>query len=101
MIYLKTYEELNIDEPKVGDWVICYATFNIDDELKKFLSTAIGKIQDRNARSVFNYGVYFEYMPKSLDEWGNSIDFQKSEIKYWSENKEDLEYIIAVNKYNI
>ena len=98
MIYLKTYEELNIDEPKVGDWVICYATFNIDDELKKFLSTAIGKIRDINQRNNYCYNVYFEDMPKNLE---NPIDFELIEIKYWSENKEDLEYIIAAKIYNL
>jgi hypothetical protein len=33
--------------------------------------------------------------------WDNPLDFMEEEIINFSKNKEDLEYIIAANKYNL
>jgi hypothetical protein len=102
MKYLKLFEKANVDEPQIGDYVICSATEDVDDELKNFLLTAIGQIRNKNHRGIYDYSVYFENIPQHvIDNWDNPIDFQKSEIENWSKNKEDLEYIIAAKKYNL
>jgi hypothetical protein len=36
MKYLKLFEKANVDEPQIGDYVICSATEDVDDELKIF-----------------------------------------------------------------
>ena len=106
MKYIKLFEELNIDEPKVGDWAICEAVsmsqYSVPLGIKNFLSITIGRIKNKNKRTDYNYGVYFENMPKDVEDgWGNPAAFMRNEIKFWSENKEDLEYIIQANKYNL
>jgi len=46
MRYLKTYEEINIGQPNVGDYVICKENSGdrSDDEVADFIVNNIGKI---------------------------------------------------------
>ena len=82
MKHIKLFEELNIEEPKVGDYII------------------ISELQDRIGQITndFTHSLQTSYETK----FGNSIwRINRTDIKYWSKNKEELESILVENKYNI
>jgi len=109
----KIYEKLNVNEPEVGDYVICY-NYETDDVLfrDKFTSNNIGKLMEIQNLNHYNeieysYMVKYDFLPDELD-WLNFKDlgkyvlsFYKNDIKYWSKNREDLEMILQTNKFNI
>jgi len=106
MKYLKKFE--NINEPKIGDYVICVNYENTDLKiLDDFLSSNIGKIvRDKTNVEKFKYSIKFENIPKNLKGFtengvGDEIIFRSDEIAHFSKNKEDLEHIIDANKYNL
>lgn len=129
MKYIKTYEELDQDQPKIGDYVICNEiTGNNqlnDDEfmIKSFISKNIGQIVDfrtkDNISSQYDtvenkYSIFVQYedLPDEIYDdfdYHTNIDycriFNINEIIHWSENKDELEEILefdsTVNKYNL
>jgi hypothetical protein len=106
MKHLKHFE--NINEPEVGDYAICenYVNSNLKI-LDDFLLTNIGLITNiHNRVKDYPYIIKFEKIPAELktyteDNMGTEMMFQKEEIVHFSKNKEDLEYIISANKYNL
>ena len=107
--------ELNEDEPKVGDWIVCQPediSFWINEEdLNRIFSENMGRIVSDNKGSD-NHGQYYDvkYSNLPLNDQNLYNDFAiidstfsitKNEIKYWSKNKEELETIIQSNKYNL
>ena len=115
MKYLKTYEIIHSDGPKVGDYVIC-SVGNYDipewydkkDELTKFISNNIGVVTHIKKYSL--YGDYKIKYEKSnlvknfcrVRDWkNNTFEMDFNQIKHFSKNKEELEAILAANKYNI
>ena len=112
MKYLKTYEN-NIDEPKIGDYVICKEKYFASGQpittykLCEFVSNNVGKfIRDRRV-TQFKYLIEYENVPKELkvsfndDNMKNCRRMERSEILYWSESKEDCETFLAAKKYNL
>lgn len=106
MKYIKTYEEINIDKPQIGDYVILDKTFDAE-----FCSNNIGQIIKADPEvSVYfselygdhDYIVKYENMPKEPEEFIGDKTFTSFEwILYWSKNKEELEAILASSKYNL
>lgn len=102
MKHIKLFEELNNSVIKVGDYVIVNSTYVDEEEIQNFFLNTIGKI-------ILVEGGYIEvkykyipnYIPVDGSPAGNSWIFQLEEILYWSEDKKDLESIIAGNKYNL
>jgi predicted nucleotide-binding protein (sugar kinase/HSP70/actin superfamily) len=105
----KLYEQLKINEPQIGDYVLCD---EVDSEIIRvdFIRNNIGKIVYDNFSKVYKYLVQYENVPELLDSWfsdGNNINLKNcrrmsiSEIKNYSKNKEDLEVLIQANKYNL
>jgi hypothetical protein len=84
----KIFESLN-RQLKIGDYVVTgkdmYATYQ-NFTIKAF---DIGQL----------YNITPPYYWFNFN--GNKISLKPEEILYWSENKEELETIIAANKYNI
>lgn len=113
MKYIKTYESIN-KEPKIGDWVIV-KDLDFEPKYNDELSKCVGKIIDLkeneykedliNTYSVRSspYFVEFEKLPKSIkSQFKHNIrTFYKNEILFCSDNKEDLEAMIAAQKYNL
>lgn len=102
--YFKLFEGVDIDKPKVGDYVIC------NEKPLDFLSDLIGKvISINNMHSAAHYQVKFnidnvpnEYITGFIDYGEKGVrPMLLSEIVYWSENFEDLEILISSKKYNL
>lgn len=122
MKYLKTFETEKTYKAKerltVGKYVICK-----DNVLKKgddgydFIKNNIGKLEkieffDENGvpndnqyciryenipnEILYHFSEYYDRLSKTGCRW-----FNKSEIKYFSSNKKDLEIILAKDKYNL
>lgn len=122
MKYIKTYEELNINKPEVGDYLIA-KTDSIFDNNKKwknqndinylnFIKSSIGYIF--KTPDYYSYLVKYENIPDDIKKYfhysdysqgikvGNSILINDDEdIEYWSKNKEELENILTSKKYNL
>ena len=116
----KLFESVNDGEPELGDYVICHETSEEYDDAVEYINNNIGKIiyvyseNEKNRALLF---CSFDFMVKyDIDfekEEFRRVDFQvltdldgcrkmeRREIKYWSKNKEDLESILAINKYNL
>jgi hypothetical protein len=91
MKHIKTYEELNIDEPQVGDYILVEDNF-LSSYIKDFLENNIGII-----KNITPTNIYQCKYPNNDGNWR----LNKSQIKYWSKNRESLEDILATNKYNL
>lgn len=125
MKHLKIYE--NFDDPQVGDYVICkdskYSPDDPDDiEIISFFENNIGQYISVNGRGTSPENDYFQFIPeyKYIIEYINIPDnlkghfefyindrekyvrgMKRDEILYWSDDKKELEAILAANKYNI
>jgi hypothetical protein len=93
MKYLKTFE--NTNKPNIGDYVVV----NVKDE-KYYGLPVIGQIYAEYPNMFFNRVYYFIKYTLPDNHTFNDV-FQIDEILKYSKNKENLEYIISSNKYNI
>lgn len=123
MRFLKTYkklttvnlfENLNQNEPEIGDYVIIYHEDFIEcycdgTDLIDFFRNNIGKLtQIGYNNELKSYKIKFdEYLPE-YDPFCNStlstskeIFVDKEDILRWSKNKEDLEILQFQQKYNL
>ena len=117
MKYIKTYEEVNIDKPQVGDYVIIdYYRETMNINLKKFIENSIGKIiskrisvdqsrgrSKKKTRITDLFEIRFWYIPPSLKLY---FDDKKriilaDEVKYWSKDKKELQTILQAKNYNL
>ena len=96
----KLYEAVNQGEPEIGD----YAIFSPDippynAEFGEYINNYIGKIIKMDDWLL---DVEYENMPEKFNVHKNNIrQIPTDYIKYWSSNKEDIEEILATNKYNL
>jgi hypothetical protein len=112
MKYIKLFEQK--DELKIGDYVICAAMDEEDDEstLNDYLKYNIGRfigikpLKMKKSRDA--YIVKFDKVPSDIQaEFGSGTDnndeifFDRFEIIDFSKHKEDLEHFIQANKYNL
>jgi hypothetical protein len=104
MKYIRLFEERIIGNPKVGDWVICKSSNDRDIELNQFLATNIGEVIMEDPPE-WDYEILYKDAPDWIVDiahiYDKSIGFDREEILYWSKNKEELEYIVSANKYNL
>ena len=115
----KLFEEINVGEPKVGDYVICEEIpqstpkFQYADVIE-FLKNNIGKIKkisynpDPNLEGVerYSYIVAYNNIPLSLITYflsgkNNARRMFKDNIIYWSKDRDELETILLSKKYNV
>ena len=110
MNHIKTYKQ-NISEPQIGDYVLCKEDIR-DCKRKKFTSENIGQYIQKHGSL---YIVQYENIPKELknqfitpdnDQFPdvlkqNCAGMTREEILHWSEDKEDIEFILDTNKYNL
>lgn len=108
MKHIKTYEN-TIGKPKLGDYVICSENANYD--MHEFISKNIGKIvltvyQPTNTVK-YDYLVQYNNIPENLniyfEDYGasNARPMDIDEITEFSENRENLEFVLNANKYNL
>ena len=118
MKHLKTFE--NINEPQVGDYVICYED-TIDYNLKSFISNNIGTIykinkiyvnknknlecpyiiEYENEKIPNNISISFSIFDDSNIAKRNKRNMREEEIIFFSKYKKDVEAYMQANKYNI
>ena len=106
MKYLKKYEDTNINKPKVGDYVLCEEKYTenvteIYQYFLNFISNNVGVIKFiRND----DFYVVYNNVPQEVTKFfrdENARRMETYEVKYWSDNKKELEAILASKKYNI
>lgn len=116
MNHIKEFE--NINEPKIGDYVI--SDFNFyNQDWKNYIDNKIGVVKSVRAgtkRRIQYIITKYEIENYIFENWSkkekkcikkingkNYIDmyFELSEIKYLSSNKKELEAILFANKYNL
>jgi len=106
MKILKFNENSNKNEPKVGDYVICYYSDN--DVVNDTINNKIGIIVKINYDNNYPFKVKYNisYRDRSITREfklknSNSFEFNRSEIIHFSEDKDELEIILNSNKFNI
>ena len=94
MKYLKTYEDVN--KPEVGDYVIV----SVQQKYSNYKPmNVIGQIYDMKEQEFIP--TYYSVKYTLPDGKTSHEIFYNYHIKEFSKNKEDLEYILNANKYNL
>jgi len=105
MKYIKKFE--SVDAPQIGDYVVCQdglsPSSDNDNLLNDFMSNNIGVIVMYDPKSSYGYEIEYNNIPDNAMEYfsNNYILVSKSEIKFWSKNKEDVEAYLSGKKYNL
>ena len=90
---------MNQGKPEVGDYVICYDGLNYREN--EFIKDKIGKIIDYVNNHIYQYWIIYDNIPDSLrDGKFNGEDYllvSNNSIKYWSNDREELESILNTN----
>jgi len=114
MKHLKSYENLtNNTKLQIGDYVICKEIFTAmspdEWQLQEFINNNIGQVVYLDIEKNYPYYIEYKNIPNCLNKYFSDGDdihtkfrgMKLYEIIYWSPNIEDLEPIIAANKYNL
>lgn len=96
----KLFENINEDEPEVGDYVLCEED---EDTTFDFTKNKIGKYCMNSEDIDYPYYIEYDNIPDNLQIFftDNCRLMMKNEIKYWSKDKNELEAILSTNKFNI
>ena len=103
MKYLKTFEEINIGEIEIGD----YVSVKLDEiwsDIINYLNGKIGivkKINSGDPKYLVEFEEDFPNYFSNITDHDREITFYEREIEYFSKNKKELESILIANKYNI
>ena len=97
----KIFEHIN-EQPKIGDYVLIDSSQAdiISSTYKNFYGRTIGQIVDIKNEKNGKYEVMFDENVNG-QKISNFHFFNFKFIKYWSDNKEDLEPYIRAKKYNL
>jgi len=107
MKYIKQYESIN-NIPQVGDYIL-FEDSDLKKEISNFMSNNIGLIVSKEL-VLYDYVVKYENVPDELTPYfsyaylkygRNCRGIERSDIIYFSSNKEDLEIRLQANKYNL
>jgi hypothetical protein len=114
MKYIKLFEDINQDEPQIGDYVIAELKHNEYPALiRSFINNNIGMYIHNDRSDVLPILVKYVNIPENVDDDEYCFNdynkntqtgtwyFNKEQLKYWSKNKEDLEIMISQMKYNL
>ena len=116
----KIFEEIHECDSRNGyifpGTYIITKIYEDDDGWNNYINNQIGKVicsSTDDAYEVKYYVddfIYDKFFKTEMDKKCIKLEYDKkiiemritqSEIKYWSDNKDDLEIILAANKYNI
>jgi len=108
MKYIKQFERLS--KYKVGDYIVIEYNWNSGNDilynLKGFIDSTIGVLYGEEYDKK-NLVIRYDNVPEELVQFFTKIDsgyikpFYHSQMVGYSEKKEDLEYLINANKFNI
>ena len=117
MRYIKLFEDQNMKEPEVGDWVLMthwWAGKHLHDNIDNTPGQIIfkNKVSGKNGDTLVRYIARFvgnQWIIDNFDEevWDKEFStisgFQEIEhwIKYVFKNTEDLEVFLDAKKYNL
>lgn len=94
--------------PKIGDYAILDSeqfktNYLGTEELINFLDSTVGIVthQNNDTFEIKFENIYNLTVKKYLSRPNNSLFVQIIKIKYWSENKEELEILLQTKKYNL
>lgn len=112
IIKFKIFEAFNEGKPKVGDYVLGESVRDPESKsvLNVFLKENIGKIID--IRKSTPQGLFWKYFityekhiptVKFREDIGSipCMALHEKYIKYWSDDKKELELLLTANKYNL
>ena len=93
MKHLKSYEELNLNEPQIGDYVYCEADEDVPPKyIGKLINISTGKFSGR-----YPYTVEYPLInPDALDH-----HLSRKHIIDWAKTPEELDHYMKANKYNL
>lgn len=110
MKYIKSYESIENNKPKVGDYVLMKTKV---DELKSFIDNTIGilySIDHENESDLTEYTVKYENVPPQMnwrffssnesDEM-NCKSFRKELLVEFAPTIEELKIKLTANKFNL
>jgi len=105
MKYIKTFESKN-KTPEVGDYVICSEIASTDTrETTDFIENNIGQIiqddDDIYKIKYINPPLTGDFLHVSIDDPLRYRWAIRNRILHFSKNKEDLEAILAAEKFNL
>jgi len=102
----KIYESIDIGEPELYDYVICDEV--VEPILSDWMKCNIGEIIKVDNKRDCKFNVWYENIPNTLKFYFQSRDHDKGfrpmmnrEILHWSKDKEDLEALLNLDKYNL
>jgi len=110
MKIIRFNESLNEGNPEIGDYVICNdnhdSTINDFSDIDNFMMSSIGMYvkNDYDKYPTHPYAIRFYDIPHNLHIFFNSdntVRMKRTEIKYWTQDKKELELILKSNKFNI
>lgn len=118
IIKFKIFESINSRELKIGDYVICEEK-DVDINISNITNNRIGKLVFTTETGDAPFIIEFDLSKNEIEELveylvtrtgkGSSKKIgdmkyrrmKRSEIKYWSPNKEDLVILQFQQKYNL
>jgi len=118
MKYIKTFEEVDIDKPKIGDYTVAEikkADSKLPMAINNAINNQIGTIVDivkddlevkyrikynkKVISKLFDFYKKINRTPPSY--FSDTFSLDQTDIKYFSPNKKDLEMYIMADKYNL
>jgi hypothetical protein len=104
MRYIKKFETIkNLENAWSGDYVICREEDVLEPELSNFINNNVGTIS--HIAYGINFYIYYDNVPENLKHRFNDVNgtrlMKKNEILMCSDNREELEYYVSANKYNL
>jgi len=114
MKYIKSFENSkNKQKPKVGDYIV-YLNAETSPNMASFTNNKIGKVIENKSKHTDKIFVEYEQIPPVNSIKYFDLDTKTNKYYMWfnsstsmsndyisSKNIEDLEPIIAANKYNL
>jgi len=107
-------DEVEIDVIDKGDWVLCDCAYR--PEISDFISNNAGKllskVKDPDINRHIRYFVKYWNIPLEFEDyfaswgitnnkWEGVREFSRENIIFHSKDKEDIEALIAMKKYNL
>lgn len=124
MRYIRTYEELDVDMPKVGDYVIIKFDYDdVSDRWPDYICNNVGKIVEIHDKNYTRFLGKIDAKYYLTDEIISScfsqreidilvekeengkkyiiMHIQRKNILYYASSVEDLEMMVSTKKYNL
>ena len=98
MKYIKTYKKQNI---KIGDYVIIKTSIKYLNDFNKFLKNHIGQITEVSNDIYVKFLFNENDSVKTKHLYNYVVPFKTTDIKFSSDNLEDLKIKLNAEKYNL